>query len=218
MINDCLNIENNIEEINKINLNMKKYNIAKNKIEFFKNEDNENKISEKIKNFGVINEYPFSQIIKTEDYIKINEMIGGNNKFLLIFSAKRDGCNTDIFHEKCDNISGCIIVCKIEGGDVVGGYLTAKIEKKDEYVDDNKAFFFNLSQNIIKRNKKSSSNAIKNFKDSSGFIRFGNSCKVFYLSGNCLNSNDSKIDTCGCTTNFECEELNLLNKTGGINF
>ena len=84
LINDCLYIENNIEEINKINLNMKKYNIAKIKIKFFKNDDNEGKLSEKIKNYGVISEYPFSNIIKREDYIKINEMIGGNNNFLLM--------------------------------------------------------------------------------------------------------------------------------------
>ena len=46
-------------------------------------------------------------------------MIGGNNKFILKYSAKRDSCNTEIFHQKCDNISGSIIICKIEGGDII---------------------------------------------------------------------------------------------------
>ncbi len=190
----------------------------KKKIVFSKKEDNENKLCENIKNFGIIFQSTFSQIIKTEDFIKINEMIGGNYKFLLLFSAKRDGCNTDIFHEKCDNISGCLIICKIEEGDIVGGYITAKIEKKNIFVDDNKAFLFNLSQNIIKKNKKSYKNAYKNFEDSSTFIKFGCNCEVFKLSGNCLNSNDSCIDTCGCETNFDVQEKNLLNKTGSNKF
>ena len=40
-------------------------------------------------------------------------------------------------------------------------------------------------------NKKSYLNAIKNYNDSSNFIRFGNKCDVFRLSGNCLNDKNS---------------------------
>ena len=42
--------------------------------------------------------------------------------------------------------------------------------------------------------------------------------EVFKLSGNCLNSNDSCIDTCGCETNFDVQKKNLLNKTGSNKF
>ena len=84
--------------------------------------------------------------------------------------------------------------------------------KKDEFLYDDKAFLFNLSQNIIKKNKKNFDKAIKNFNDSSQFIKFGSDCNVFLLSGNCLNDKKSMVDTCSCQTNFSCENSNLLNK------
>ena len=138
-------------------------------------------------------------------------MIGGNNEFIIKFNAKRDDCNTEIFHKNCDGICGCLFICKINTGDILGTYLTAKIKKNTEYSDDNKAFLFNLTQNIIKKNKKSFKNAIQNCGDSSFFIKFGNSCKVFYLDGNCLNSNKSYVTSCTCETNFDCNNQNLFN-------
>jgi hypothetical protein len=50
--------------------------------------------------------------------------------------------------------------------------------KKNEFLDDDNAFLFNLSKNIIKKNKKSSKNEIKNFSDSSYYIRFGSDCEI----------------------------------------
>ena len=53
MINDCINIENNIEYINKINKDMNDYNSKMTKIKFIP--ENENQIDEfikSIKNFG----------------------------------------------------------------------------------------------------------------------------------------------------------------------
>ena len=86
-------------------------------------------------------------------------------------------------------------------------YVNLNTEKK-ETCEDNKAFIFNLTKNIIKRNKRSKSNknAITNFEDSSNFIKFG-SCDVFKLSGNCLNDDKSYADKCGCNdSNFDCQE------------
>jgi len=185
LINDCLNIENNISDINKINQSMKKYKNSQNNITFKSSENDSQNLFELIKSFGIIYQNPISEIIKNDDFIKINEMIGGNNIFLIKFSAKRDGCSTEIFHKNCDGICGCLFICKITSGDIVGGYLAAKIKKSDEYSDDNKAFLFNLTKNIIKKNKKSFKKAIQNCSNSSYFIKFGSSCKVFYLDGNC---------------------------------
>ena len=217
LINDCLNIENNINDISKINQSMKKYKSSENNIIFKVNENDNKKLFESIRTFGCIYG-PNSEIINNNDFIKINEMIGGNNKFIIKFNAKRDGCNTDIFHKNCDGICGCLFICKVDSGDILGAYLTAKIKKSSEYSDDNKAFLFNLTQNIIKKNKKSFKNAIQNCGDSSYFIKFGNKCKVFYLDGNCLNSNNSYADTCACEANFDCDSTNLLNNTSGKSF
>ena len=115
LIYDCLNIENNINEINEINMSLKQFNSNRNEITFIYGEKEINQIFEKIKNFGKIKNIfddIFSNIIKKDDFDKISEWIGGNNKFILIYSAKNDGCNTDIFHEKCDNIGGCVIFVK----------------------------------------------------------------------------------------------------------
>ena len=181
LINDCLNIEINIGEINKINQRMIKFKSSQNKIEFIQTEEDINKLCDKIKYFGLVYQFPFSEIIKRDDFLKIDSMIGSKNKFILKYNAKRDSCNTEIFHERCDNICGSLFICKIKDGDNVGGYLTAKIQKKNIYLDNSKAFLFNLSQNIIKKNTKEFKNAIQNFIDSSFFIKFGCNCKVFSL-------------------------------------
>ena len=216
-INDCLNIESNINEINQINLKIKEFKKIPNNIQFIHTKDT-NQIFERIKNFGKIYQNPFSEIIKKEEFDKINEWIGSNNNFILKYSALKDGCDPNVFHEKCDDINGCIIICQVEEGDIIGGYISTKIQKKDEFSDDNKAFLFNLTQNIIKKNKKSYKNAIKNFNDTSNFIRFENSCNVFILSGNCINDNESYITTCSCEANFDCDSLNLFNKNNDMNF
>jgi len=56
LINDCINIENNIKEINNINEKIKNYNLSQNiQIKFYPEEENEiNKFLEKIKSFGNI--------------------------------------------------------------------------------------------------------------------------------------------------------------------
>ena len=56
LINDCINIENNIEKINKINESMKKCKSSKNfKIKFIPEEESKiNEFLNSIKNFGEV--------------------------------------------------------------------------------------------------------------------------------------------------------------------
>ena len=54
---------------------------SKNDISFINDEVTTNRFFELVKSFGGIYQYPDSEIIKRDDFIKINEMIGGNNKF-----------------------------------------------------------------------------------------------------------------------------------------
>ena len=217
-INGCLIIENNINEMNKINLNMAKFKSIHNEITFIYTDDENNNIMNHINNLGLITGIPNSEIITKNDFIKINGWIGGNNHFILKYNAKNDGCDTNIFHKKCDDINGCIILCKVDFGDIIGGYISTKIQKKGEFSDDNKAFLFNLTKNILKKNKKGFKNAIKNFADSSAFIKFGSDCRVLEISGNCLNDSKSYADTCSCQTNFDCESTNLFNAGSGTLF
>jgi len=217
LINDCVNIENNINEIKKINLSLTKFKSIENKIEFIQNEEDFKFLFEKIKNFGEVFDISSSQIIEDKDFKKLNEWIGGKNKFIIKYNAKKDGCSTDIFHKKCDNIGKCIIICKVLEGDIIGGFISTNIIKKDGFSYDDKAFVFNLSKNIIKNNKKDYNKAVYNFSSSSYFIKFGD-CDVFKLSGNCLNNDGSEVRTCGCSCNFDCGKLNIFNQSGGQNF
>ena len=154
-----------------------------------------------------------------DDFIKINNWIGGNNKFTLKYSTRRNTCNTDIFHEKCDNIQGCVFVCKVINKDIIGGYISVKLEKKTEFADDNKAFLFNVSKNFIKKNKKNNKRAIKNFNDSSFFIRFGSDCECLSISGNCINDKKSKASLCTCNnSNYDTDNSNLFNEKQSNNF
>ena len=218
LINDCLNIENIIKEINRINSSKSKFTSNKNKIQFIQTDDEFNHLLERINTFGTIYENPLSEIIKKEDFDKINGWIGGNNRFILRYNAKKDGCDTEIFHKRCDDISGCIFVCKPNGKDIIGGYISTKIQKKNEFSDDSKAFLFNLTKNFVKNNKNNYSNAIKNFNDSSFFIRFGSGCNVLALSGNCFNDSKSQTTTCSCQSNFDCNNYNLFNNSSSEYF
>ena len=54
LINDCINIENNINNIKDMEENIKKSNLNKNKIFFYKKMNEINEFLEKIKKFGNI--------------------------------------------------------------------------------------------------------------------------------------------------------------------
>ena len=103
--------------------------------------------------------------------------------------------------------------------DIIGGYISTKILKKNEFVDDNKAFLFNLSKNFVRKNKKNCKRAIKNFSDSSFFIRFGSDCEVLALSGNCLKDTKSSACRCSCSnSNYDTDNSNIFNDNTTVSF
>ena len=53
--------------------------------------------------------------------------------------------------------------------------------------------------------------------DTSNFIKFGD-CDCLRISGKCMKNKDSYADTCGCNTNFDCSNINLLNNNNEKNF
>jgi len=186
---------------------------------FYENVEEMNNFCSNIKKIKFIYCENDSEIISKDDFKKINNWIGGKNKFLLKYSTGRDTCNTDIFHEKCDNIQGSLFICKVVDKDIIGGYISTKILKKNEFVDDNKAFLFNLSKNFVRKNKKNCKRAIKNFSDSSFFIRFGSDCEVLALSGNCLKDTKSSACRCSCSnSNYDTDNSNIFNDNTTVSF
>ena len=220
-----IEIKNIIEE-NKLNkeklldLEKKYEELSKaNELLFKKNAELEQKNLELEKKFGKIEKYCF-KILKKEDKKTLNRWISPNKKvkFVLKYNAKRDGCDTDIFHEKCDNLGQSVIICKTSSGTTVGAYMSTNIEKKKGFKSDPNAFLFNLSNKIIKKNlKQKFEKAVYNYDDNSNFIKFGE-CDCFRLAGNCLFNKNSYADTCNCSTNFDCQSKNLLNGGNGEQF
>ena len=203
-----LQIENKCEELAKTNELLIK-----------KNEELEQKNAEILKKFGKLEKYCF-KILKKEDKKTVNQWISPNKKikFALKYNAKRDGCDTNIFHEKCDNLGKSLIVCKTSSGLKIGAYMTTDIEKKKGFKSDPNAFLFNLTNKIIKKNlKQKYEKAVYNYDDNSNFIKFGE-CDCFRLAGNCLFNKNSYADICHCGTNFDCQTKNILNGGNGEQF
>ena len=66
LINDCLNIEHNIDEINIIKQSMKKYNTTQNKFMFIQNEEENKQLLETIKNYGIITNFNIQKKIQLQ--------------------------------------------------------------------------------------------------------------------------------------------------------
>ena len=203
-----LDLENKFEELLKANELIVK-----------KNAELEQKNSELEKKFKKVEKYCF-KILKKEDKKILNEWILPNKKikFALKYNAKRDGCDTDTFHEKCDNLGKSLIICQTSNGAKIGAYLSTNIEKKKGFKADSEAFLFNLTNKIIKKNlKQKYEKAVYNYDDNSNFIKFGE-CDCFRLAGNCLFNKSSYADTCQCACNFDCKDKNILNNGNGEQF
>jgi len=166
LINDCINIENNINEINTINnkiQNIKDYNdnIV---IKFLP--DEENKIDEflgKIKLFGKIfafnhrNLFIDSLILNKNDKYEfiIKALENRNHKIKeskLIYRATRDGDSIDNFFNKCNEIKNIILILKSNNNCIFGGFTKIGFKKQynnAETFKDDEAFVFLLNANKI---------------------------------------------------------------------
>ena len=163
MINDCINIENNIEYINKINKAMNDYNSKKITIKFIP--ENENQINEfinSIKNFGnlsIINEdenWIISDILqKPEDNNKLRSWINKNNNFKtkLLYKLSRDGETINKFHDLCDNIKDNLIIIRATNKTIFGSYCTWIWDKSGNDLKVNEGFLYNLTKDKKYENK-----------------------------------------------------------------
>ena len=171
LINDCLNIENNIEEITTINKKIDKYKSKSIDI-CFKPEQNEiDDFLYIIQNFGNVklnNKNVLGKLLKQENLELLTNWLKTDNnninevKYELVYDAKKNGDNKDNFHKFCDKIGPSLLVVKTESNYIFGGYTKENwetinndiITKKDET-----AFLFSLN-NKQRIKVKKSENAI----------------------------------------------------------
>ena len=164
LINICINIENNIKDITKINEKIskcKKYHDFK--IKFYPEKENKiNKFITSIKSFGKINVLEDSLILN-EDTSYIDNIINwinpkGSLKTQLLYRKSRDGDSYDTFHTLCDNQGTTLVLIKSNEGFIIGGYTKLSWDNQSKWKNDDNTFLFSLTNNkVFKKNKTSSS-------------------------------------------------------------
>ena len=197
-INECINIENNIEEINIINKNIKKNNESQNfEIMFYPDKEKDiNEFIEKIKKFGYISNLTIfyeSVIISSNFNYKfiLDEIEKRNNKIIssnLIYKATRDGDSIDNVFNKCNGIQNVIVFIKSDINCIFGGYTKVGFQKSNNSTfKDDSAFVFSLDTKKVYPVKKG--------QDA---IRCCHCCNPqfhneIYLRQNFLNTNENNV-------------------------
>ena len=168
-IYDCINIENNINQINSIDKKIKNNDCINNdcNIMFYPKEDKIECFLEEIKSFGKIenkNYFEDSNIISpNDDSTFILDQIKMNNKesikdIKLIYRATRDGDSYDNFFNKCNEKNNIIEFIKTDNNTIFGGFTKKGFIKASNTVfkDDNAFVFSFINKKIypVKKNKE----------------------------------------------------------------
>ena len=186
IINDCINIEKNIETINKINENIKKYN-NNNYISNIKFDPDETKIDlylNKIRKFGTIYEGYLinSKIINDEECNIIKNWVNPNKniKLELLYRLSDNGEEFSKFHELCDNKGPTLTLFHIKDGNKVGIYTPLSFDNKSQWKSDYETFIFNLNQNkkYKKAREKDSLYCCKSYGAYTDYFGCDSDCKT----------------------------------------
>jgi hypothetical protein len=237
LVNECADIDKNIDTINKINSNLENiYKLPFFGIYFVPEENAINKFIEQLKSFGQIkinNIYDFrclneSSIIK--DDIKniflianwIKETIQKEKiKLELIFRMSENGTKANDFHKYCDNKGPTLTLVKTTENKIFGGFtpLNWKSEKESFIDDDNFTFIFSLDLkkkfHLLDKKKE----AIYCEEDSgpcfgdSDFCLYENMKNgVTFANNSCNFLHDNNLELVGEkgeSANFQTEELEI---------
>ena len=161
-INECINIENNIKDINIINENINKYKKGKDmEIKFDYNEQL-NLIFEIINEFGIIlvnDIYVIDSTIINKDKEKHDIIIKwlkqktNKNiiKFEKIFIMSINGDSSKDFHKYCDNKGATLTLIKTTKNKIFGGFTPFNWESKTGNKCDKSDQTFIFSLNLMKK-------------------------------------------------------------------
>ena len=137
-INNCINLENNIADINSIDENIKTIqNLEDLEILFDQDEKETNEILEKIKNFGKIkcwdknNTYLYNKSSIIKDDIDKQEAIlnwikektkKNTIQIEQIFKMSENGTKNTDFYNKCENQGPTLVLIKTTKNKIFGGF------------------------------------------------------------------------------------------------
>ena len=196
LLNDCINIENNINHINIINEKINKFNnLDDYKLTFMPEEENEiNKTLEIIKKFGFIEmaEFYGSKIINhNNEYINLLKSWINSDKNIktkLLYRLSDNGENFSNFHSCCDNKGPTVILFYLNDGNKNGIYTPSSWDSSSWDKYDKETFIFSLNKNK-KCKKINDKQSIYCYKDHGPYVYdfgCGNSCgstkKIVYYS------------------------------------
>ena len=153
-INECIDIENNIKDINKINESIDK---CKNEGEIeinFIYEEEFNLLIDNIKKFEIIKYNKIDSLIINKDIKKqeaiinwIKQKINKKNiDFKKIFTMSLNGSSCNDFHKYCDNKGPTITIIKTTNNKIFGGFTPLNWENSggNKYNKSNQTFIFSL--------------------------------------------------------------------------
>ena len=144
LINSCINIENNIKEINLLNKNIEKVSDLDLNIKFNLEESKINALLDSIKIFG-------KKVNKFDTKIDFDEKLVkswlNNRKFTseLLYRKSRDGSTPDDFHNKCDNKGITITIIETTKGIKFGGYTESSWDKSNSSKNDKSIILFSFN-------------------------------------------------------------------------
>ena len=148
LINDCLNIEYNIQLINKINDSVKRNKSNDYSIKFYPEEEGISQLLENINNFGIVKDNlcfnKFDSKIEFEQNLVKSWLNDKNYISELLFRKSRDGSTPDDFHKKCDNKGITIVFIETTKGYKFGGYTELQWDNKSGAKKDNSTFIFSF--------------------------------------------------------------------------
>ena len=158
LINDCINIEENIKNINEINNSIKKFN--KNEINICFNPTEEKHVDSFCENFN-----KFGMVYIKQKFLDNSKIISNNKEYInslqnwinpenkdiksiLLYRLSEHGEEYSKFHELCDNQGSTITLFHVADGNKVGIFTTCSWDSNsNKWKEDEKTFIFNLNQN-----------------------------------------------------------------------
>ena len=224
IINDCLNIENNINNINEINKNIEKYKSNnETNIVFIPDKENfVNEYLENIKKFGQVHELNKNNLFKSDIIGDDNEIKKAvkdwinpdiKMKFTILFKMSRDGSNCEHFHRFCDNKGKTLTIIETDNGYKFGGFTPLDWDSNTGNKDDDLTFLFSINQ-MKKFSKKTKGRSIycnANYGPCFGYgsdLGLNKDMKTGWLSNyNFLN----KYDLTNGSKDFKVKEMEIFN-------
>ena len=159
------NIENQIKELKKENLELKK------EIEELKQwkQNTENELKQYQQKIQIEQKIDSKIINSNEEINLLSNRLKKNNQnkkvvFNLIYRASRDGDSPNDYHNKCDGKMNTLCIIQTIKGIKFGGYTETIINDSGDNIDSN-AFVFSLDKMKIYENLKKNECAVGHFKN-----------------------------------------------------